>query len=130
MIDPHVPLPFRGSNCILLKMPTPVSGYVVKFKSGWDEGIRHGGEPGIGSRQSRWRQGLFPHRSATRGGGTPAIGPASPRGSGPPWVRALATMNAEIDIRHILPAIRVPTLILHSVHDGISLCLVALLDAM
>jgi pimeloyl-ACP methyl ester carboxylesterase len=36
----------------------------------------------------------------------------------PAAVRALVTMNAEIDIRHILPAIRVPTLILHSVHDG------------
>jgi len=35
----------------------------------------------------------------------------------PAAVSALATMNAEIDIRHILPAIRVPTLILHSVHD-------------
>jgi pimeloyl-ACP methyl ester carboxylesterase len=35
----------------------------------------------------------------------------------PAGMRALATMNAEIDIRHILPAIRVPTLILHSVHD-------------
>ena len=27
----------------------------------------------------------------------------------------LVAMNAEIDIRHILPAIRVPTLLLHSV---------------
>src|SRR5215813_6191941 len=29
----------------------------------------------------------------------------------------LARMNAQIDIRHVLPAIRVPTLILHSVND-------------
>jgi class 3 adenylate cyclase len=35
----------------------------------------------------------------------------------PAAVTALANMNAEIDIRYILPAIRVPTLILHSVHD-------------
>jgi pimeloyl-ACP methyl ester carboxylesterase len=35
----------------------------------------------------------------------------------PAAVTALSTMNAEIDIRHILPAIRVPTLILHAVHD-------------
>ena len=35
----------------------------------------------------------------------------------PAAVSALATMNAEIDIRHILPAIRVPTLILHGIHD-------------
>jgi len=35
----------------------------------------------------------------------------------PAGMRALATMNAEIDIRQILPAIRVPTLILHSVQD-------------
>ncbi len=31
--------------------------------------------------------------------------------------RALLKMNAEIDIRHILPAIRVPTLIIHNVGD-------------
>lgn len=30
---------------------------------------------------------------------------------------ALLRMNAEIDIRHVLPAIRVPTLVLHSVGD-------------
>ena len=31
---------------------------------------------------------------------------------------ALVAMNDEIDIRHILPAIRVPTLLLHSVRDA------------
>jgi pimeloyl-ACP methyl ester carboxylesterase len=31
--------------------------------------------------------------------------------------RALLTMNSEIDIRHILPAIRVPTLLLHNTGD-------------
>lgn len=31
--------------------------------------------------------------------------------------RALLTMNAEIDVRHVLPAIRVPTLIVHNVGD-------------
>jgi hypothetical protein len=35
----------------------------------------------------------------------------------PAAAAALTTMNAEIDIRDILPTIRVPTLILHSVHD-------------
>jgi pimeloyl-ACP methyl ester carboxylesterase len=35
----------------------------------------------------------------------------------PAAAAALTAMNAEIDIRHILPTIRVPTLILHSVHD-------------
>jgi pimeloyl-ACP methyl ester carboxylesterase len=35
----------------------------------------------------------------------------------PAGIVALTAMNAEIDIRHILPAIRVPTLILHSLHD-------------
>ncbi|MDP3984455.1 MAG: adenylate/guanylate cyclase domain-containing protein [Acidimicrobiia bacterium] len=30
---------------------------------------------------------------------------------------ALARMNTEIDIRHLLPAIRVPTLVLHRTHD-------------
>lgn len=32
---------------------------------------------------------------------------------------ALTRINAEIDIRHVLPTIRVPTLILHSVHDRV-----------
>ena len=36
----------------------------------------------------------------------------------PAAVIALAAMNYEIDIRHILPAIRVPTLLLHSVRDA------------
>ena len=35
----------------------------------------------------------------------------------PAGIAALMAMNAEIDIRHILPAIRVPTLLLHSSHD-------------
>jgi pimeloyl-ACP methyl ester carboxylesterase len=33
-------------------------------------------------------------------------------------VRALTTMNGEIDIRHVLPVVRVPTLILHSPRDA------------
>ena len=36
----------------------------------------------------------------------------------PAAVIALVAMNDEIDIRHILPAIRVPTLLLHSVRDA------------
>src|SRR5262249_4186411 len=32
-------------------------------------------------------------------------------------IATLMRMNAEIDIRHVLPAIRVPTLILHSTND-------------
>ena len=36
----------------------------------------------------------------------------------PAGIAALTAMNAEIDIRHILPAIRVPTLLLHSLHDA------------
>jgi pimeloyl-ACP methyl ester carboxylesterase len=35
----------------------------------------------------------------------------------PAAVTALTMMNSEIDVRHILPTIRVPTLILHSMHD-------------
>jgi pimeloyl-ACP methyl ester carboxylesterase len=37
----------------------------------------------------------------------------------PAAVTALMTMNGEIDIRHILPAIRVPTLLLHSTRDAV-----------
>ena len=36
----------------------------------------------------------------------------------PAAAAVLVAMNAEIDIRHILPAIRVPTLLLHSVRDA------------
>ena len=35
----------------------------------------------------------------------------------PAAAATLARMNSEIDVRHVLPAIRVPTLILHSVND-------------
>ena len=38
-------------------------------------------------------------------------------GASPAAVMALVAMNDEIDIRHVLPAIRVPTLLLHSVRD-------------
>lgn len=31
----------------------------------------------------------------------------------------LMRMNMEIDVRHVLPAVRVPTLVLHSVHDAV-----------
>jgi pimeloyl-ACP methyl ester carboxylesterase len=42
------------------------------------------------------------------------------RWSGSPGaVAALALMNKEIDVRHVLPAIRVPTLVLHGVRDTI-----------
>jgi pimeloyl-ACP methyl ester carboxylesterase len=39
-------------------------------------------------------------------------------GASPGAIRALLRMNADIDIRHVLPAIRVPTLILHNRGDG------------
>jgi class 3 adenylate cyclase len=38
----------------------------------------------------------------------------------PTAAATLQRMNGEIDIREVLPAIRVPTLILHSVHDQVS----------
>jgi pimeloyl-ACP methyl ester carboxylesterase len=42
------------------------------------------------------------------------------RWSGSPGaVEALAQMNKEIDVRHVLPAIRVPTLVLHGRHDAV-----------
>jgi pimeloyl-ACP methyl ester carboxylesterase len=42
------------------------------------------------------------------------------RWSGSPGaVEALALMNKEIDVRHVLPAIRVPTLVLHGTRDTI-----------
>lgn len=39
------------------------------------------------------------------------------QGASPSAAIALARMNAEIDVRHILPLIRVPTLVLHRVGD-------------
>ncbi len=38
-------------------------------------------------------------------------------GASPGAALTLTRMNAEIDIRHVLPAIRVPTLVLHRTHD-------------
>ena len=38
-------------------------------------------------------------------------------GASPSAALSLQQMNSEIDIRHVLPSIRVPTLILHSVND-------------
>ena len=40
-------------------------------------------------------------------------------GASPGANRALQQMNAEMDVRHVLPAIRVPTLILHSIGDRV-----------
>jgi class 3 adenylate cyclase len=40
-------------------------------------------------------------------------------GSSPGSLEALHRMNKEIDIRHVLPAVRVPTLILHGAEDAI-----------
>ncbi|TCG04344.1 adenylate/guanylate cyclase domain-containing protein [Paraburkholderia steynii] len=37
----------------------------------------------------------------------------------PAAAKALLRMNADIDIRHVLPSIRVPTLILHNSHDRV-----------
>jgi pimeloyl-ACP methyl ester carboxylesterase len=42
------------------------------------------------------------------------------RSSSPGAAAAYLRMNAEIDVREVLPAVRVPTLILHSVGDGIN----------
>jgi pimeloyl-ACP methyl ester carboxylesterase len=38
----------------------------------------------------------------------------------PAAAAALIHMNGEIDIRHVLPAVRVPTLVLHSVNDRVT----------
>jgi pimeloyl-ACP methyl ester carboxylesterase len=38
----------------------------------------------------------------------------------PTAAAAVIRMNAEIDIRHVLPAVRVPTLLLHSVNDRVT----------
>lgn len=38
-------------------------------------------------------------------------------GASPGAALTLTRMNAEIDIRHVLPAVRVPTLVLHRTHD-------------
>jgi pimeloyl-ACP methyl ester carboxylesterase/class 3 adenylate cyclase len=40
-------------------------------------------------------------------------------GGSPGAVEALAYMNKEIDVRHVLPAIRVPTLVLHASQDTV-----------
>lgn len=40
------------------------------------------------------------------------------RSASPGALEALGRMNIQIDIRNVLPAIRVPTLVLHNTHDG------------
>ncbi len=40
-------------------------------------------------------------------------------GSSPGALEAFHRMNKEIDVRHVLPAVRVPTLILHGSEDTI-----------
>jgi len=40
-------------------------------------------------------------------------------GAGPGGLEALHRMNKEIDVRHVLPAVRVPTLILHGTEDAL-----------
>jgi pimeloyl-ACP methyl ester carboxylesterase len=40
-------------------------------------------------------------------------------GASPGANRALQQMNAEMDVRHVLPAVRVPTLVLHSAGDRV-----------
>lgn len=42
------------------------------------------------------------------------------RSMSPGAARALVEMNARIDVRHVLPAVRVPTLILHVIGDRVS----------
>lgn len=42
------------------------------------------------------------------------------RSMSPGAARALAEMNAQIDVRHVLPAVRVPTLILNVIGDRVS----------
>src|SRR5205823_1974616 len=37
--------------------------------------------------------------------------------SGPANLRAMMALNAEIDVRHVLPMIRVPTLVVHARQD-------------
>jgi class 3 adenylate cyclase/alpha-beta hydrolase superfamily lysophospholipase len=38
--------------------------------------------------------------------------------AGPQGALALARLNTEIDVRHVLPAIRVPTVVMHRLEDG------------
>ena len=60
---------------------------------------------------ARWPSGrtLTSRRSSTTSAGAAAPGA----------VEELAAMNREIDVRHVLPAIRVPTLVIHGVEDRV-----------
>ena len=40
-------------------------------------------------------------------------------GASPGMLEALLRMNKDIDIRHVLPLVRVPTLVLHGIEDGL-----------
>ena len=79
----------------------------------WDAGIEdsvaHFGE---GSPLERWAPSVAGNREIQEWWGT-----SQRMGASPSALRALLTMNRDIDVRAVLPTIQVPTLVLHRVGD-------------
>src|SRR5438045_3391252 len=67
----------------------------------------------------RLRQARHRHVRSCRRCAAPGNAHGRRPGGGPGMVKALSRMNAEIDVRPVLPSIRVPTLLLHGDRDYI-----------
>ncbi len=65
-------------------------------------------------------RGFAPSQGATGGAASNGARYGAARRRAPALRRMLAQMNGEIDVRHVLPAIRVPTLVLHRRGDRVA----------
>jgi class 3 adenylate cyclase len=77
----------------------------------------------VGFYESGWGEGVLVGLNAPSRRDDKAVvqwfGAIERAGSSPGSVRALMRANYEIDVRHVLPSIRVPTLILHRLQDAL-----------
>jgi class 3 adenylate cyclase len=76
----------------------------------------------LSNRESHWGEGVMLEFNAPSAAKDPAVrevfGRLERASASPGSILALSRANFEIDVRHILPAIHVPTLILHRVGDA------------
>lgn len=81
----------------------------------WDAGIEHSvAHFGEGSPLERWAPSVAGNREIQEWWGT-----SQRMGASPSALRALLTMNRDIDVRAVLPTIQVPTLVRHRVGDRV-----------
>jgi pimeloyl-ACP methyl ester carboxylesterase len=101
-----------GTSPRLTEAPDWPSGWTQKEMRGWFEEIERG-----------WGEGALLDRFAPSALTDPEMrkmwGDYQRAGASPAMGRALLQSFAEIDARHVLPAIRVPTLLLHRTGDAL-----------